>query len=525
LMANESKNDRKDQAAPVVLCILDGWGYSADIRGNAIAQARTPNYDDMWDAGPRSLLATSGQDVGLPAGQMGNSEVGHMNLGSGRVILQDLPRIDEAIKNGDLAANAALGKHIEALKASGGTCHLMGLLSPGGVHSHQNHMVALAGIINRAGVPVLVHAFLDGRDTPPQSAGEYIARFETDISTLPATKIATLCGRYYAMDRDQRWDRVEKAYKVIVKGAADSAVAQSAAEAIKAAYKAAESDEFILPLSVGDYRGISDGDGLLMANFRADRARQLLASLLDPDFTQFARAPAISFATALGMIEYSTKHNAYMDVIFPPIEVKDTLGAVVAGCGLMQLRIAETEKYAHVTFFFNGGQETPFAGEERILVPSPRVATYDLKPEMSANELTDNLVSAIATGGFDLVIVNYANPDMVGHTGIMEAAIKAVEAVDGCLGMIKNAVTAAGGILLVTADHGNVEMMLDPTGSGPHTAHTTTDVPLLIFNAGTGIGLRNGCLADVAPSILKLMKLDQPGAMTGRSLITGGDAN
>ncbi len=520
-----SEIDGSGPARPVVLCILDGWGYSKETAGNANAQADTPNYDAMWARCPRSMLATSGQEVGLPDGQMGNSEVGHMNLGGGRVVLQDLPRIDDAIKNGELAANSALARHIDALKASGGACHLMGLLSPGGVHSHQDHMVALAHIISDAGVPVSVHGFLDGRDTPPRSAGGYVAKFEIDIKDLPATNIATISGRYYAMDRDQRWDRVMEAYQAIKKGVACGNTAATAADAINAAYRGDVSDEFIRPTAIGDYQGVCDGDGLLMVNFRADRAREILASLLDPAFKEFTRKDVTKFASGLGMIEYSTQHSAYMDVLFPPIEVKDSLGEVVSKRGLKQLRLAETEKYAHVTFFFNGGEEQPFAGEQRILVPSPRVATYDLKPEMSALEVTDKLVNAINGGGFDLVIVNYANPDMVGHTGIMVAAKKAVETVDTCLGRIKEAINAAGGILLVTADHGNVEMMLDDKGDGPHTAHTTTDVPLLMYNGDAAAGLRDGCLADVAPSILALMSIDQPPCMTGSSLITKGPDN
>jgi 2,3-bisphosphoglycerate-independent phosphoglycerate mutase len=449
---------------------------------------------------------------------MGNSEVGHMNLGAGRVVMQDLPRIDAAVEDGSLARSPVLAEFAAALKASGGTAHLMGLLSPGGVHSHQDHMAALARALDASGVPVRVHAFLDGRDTPPRSAVEYTAKFEADIAALEGAKIATVAGRYYAMDRDKRWDRVAKAYRALV--AAEGERAASAGEAVGQSYAKDTGDEFVLPTVVGDYQGMRDGDGVLMANFRADRVREILAALLDPAFGGFPRERVVRFAAALGMTEYSTELNRFMKTLFPPEALDDTLGEVVAKARLTQLRIAETEKYAHVTFFFNGGRETEFVGESRILVPSPKVATYDLQPEMSAPEVTDKLVDAIDAHRFDMVVVNYANTDMVGHTGDIEAAKKAVETVDQCLGRVADAVTRAGGTLLVTADHGNAEMMRDPATGQPHTAHTLNPVPLVLVNPPPGVvGLEHGKLADVAPTMLALMGLPQPAAMTGRPLL------
>lgn len=501
---------------PVVLCILDGWGYRDDVKDNAIKLADTPTYDRLWDTVPRAWLKTSGLAVGLPDGQMGNSEVGHMNLGSGRVILQDLPKIDDAIKTGTLAKNAELQAFIENLKASGGTAHIVGLLSPGGVHSHQDHMAALVNIIAEAGVPVRVHAFLDGRDTPPRSALPFIEKFETDIADANDASIATLTGRYWAMDRDKRWDRVEKAYDVMVMGAGEH-VAATAAEAVEAAYERDENDEFVAATALNDYRGMKDGDGLLCANFRADRAREILTALVDPAFDGFERDTRINFAAQTGMVEYSTALNAFLKIIFPAEDVVNSLGEILAKEGIPQLRIAETEKYAHVTFFFNGGVETPFEGEDRILVPSPDVATYDLKPEMSAPEVTDKLVEAIESGKYGTIIVNYANPDMVGHTGVLSAAIKAVETIDGCIARLEKAVTKAGGAMIVTADHGNVEMMVDETTGQPHTAHTNFDLPALLINHdGT---FKDGALSDMAPTLLHLMGVGQPTEMTGKNLV------
>ena len=503
---------------PVVLCILDGWGCRSDTADNAIAAARTPNWDRFLASAPHARLQASELYVGLPEGQMGNSEVGHMNLGAGRVVLQDLPRIDQAIADGSLARNPAIAEFIATLQASGGTAHLLGLLSPGGVHSHQQHMAALARLLDAAGITVKVHAFLDGRDTPPKAAAEYLERFAADTKGLARVSIATVTGRYYAMDRDQRWDRVGKAYRVLTQGEGERAA--DAQAAVRQAYAAGKGDEFVLPTAIADYAGMRDGDGLVSANFRADRVREILGGLLDPDFSGFKRERVIRFAAALGMAEYSTALNRFLKTLFPPVDLSETFGEVVSHAGLTQLRIAETEKYAHVTFFFNGGQETEFPGESRILVPSPKVATYDLKPEMSAPEVTDKLVEAIDQGRFDVVVVNYANTDMVGHTGDEAAAVKAVETVDQCLGRLAEAVTRAGGTLLITADHGNAEMMRDPATGQPHTAHTLNPVPLLLVNPPAGVsGLADGRLADVAPTLLQLLGLRQPRAMTGKPLL------
>ncbi len=499
---------------PVVLCILDGWGHREDSENNAIRQARTPVLDRLYETCPHALIEASEQEVGLPAGQMGNSEVGHMNLGAGRVVLQDLPRIDQAVAEGDLAGNPALTGFIAALKASGGRAHLMGLLSPGGVHSHQDQLAALAVILREAGIEVLVHGFLDGRDTPPSSARGYVERLEQ----AGGAPIATLMGRFFAMDRDQRWDRVARAYEALMAGAGESA--PDALAAIDQGYAAGETDEFLQPRILGGYDGMKAGDGLLMANFRADRVREILAALLEPDFQGFARSRRIDFAAAAGMVSYSAELDRRMTALFPPVALDRTLGEVVAEAGLEQLRIAETEKYAHVTFFFNGGREAEFPGETRILVPSPQVATYDLQPEMSAPEVTDRLVEAVESGRFDLVVVNYANGDMVGHTGSLTAAVAAAECVDRCLGRLAEAVGRAGGTLLITADHGNAEQMRDEASGQAQTAHTLNPVPLLLVHARRDVdGLSDGRLADIAPTVLNLMGLEQPAAMSGRSLL------
>lgn len=502
---------------PVVLCILDGWGWREEREDNAIAQADTPNWDRMLRDYPCTMIETHGAAVGLPENQMGNSEVGHMNLGAGRVVMQDLPRIDRAVADGSIAGLPGLERLIAALKQSGGTLHLMGLMSPGGVHSHQDHIAALARIVSDAGVPVIVHAFLDGRDTPPQSAKDYLARFLEDVKGHDV-RIGTVSGRYYAMDRDKRWERINKAYDALVEARGERA--DDPVAAVVTSYEAGKTDEFVLPTVVAGYEGMRDGDGILMANFRADRAREILTALCDPAFDGFARSRVVDFAARLGMTEYSRELNAFLDTLFPPQELKNIFGQVVSEAGMTQLRIAETEKYAHVTFFFNGGEERQFPGEERILVPSPKVATYDLQPEMSAPEVTDRLVEAIGSGKFDVVIANYANGDMVGHTGVLEAAIKAAETVDACLGRLEKAVRDAGGCMLVTADHGNAEMMRDPATGQPHTAHTATPVPAVLVNPPAGVtGLEKGRLADVAPTLLALMGLPQPEEMTGHSLL------
>ncbi|WP_138380956.1 2,3-bisphosphoglycerate-independent phosphoglycerate mutase [Luteithermobacter gelatinilyticus] len=511
---------------PVVLCILDGWGERSETVNNAIALAQTPTYDDFVQTCPRGFLETSGMAVGLPDGQMGNSEVGHMNLGGGRVVLQDLPRIDTCIAEGRLAQLPVFRDFVQKLKNSGGVCHLMGLLSPGGVHSHQDHMLALARALEDSGITVAIHGFLDGRDVPPKSAGEFVAAFEKALSALKNARLVTLSGRYYAMDRDKRWERVKLAYEAMAEARGDQAA--TAQEAIANSYAAGITDEFVRPVIIGDYQGMKNGDGLLMANFRADRAREILTAFLDPAFDGFERDRQVHFAAQAGMVEYSAALNNFLPALFPAEEIRDTLGEVVAQRGLKQLRIAETEKYAHVTFFFNGGSEEVYEGEDRILIPSPDVATYDLKPEMSAPEVTEKLVQAIREKAYDLIVVNYANPDMVGHTGVLPAAIKAVETIDQCLGRLREALVEVGGTMLVTADHGNIEMMEDPQTGQPHTAHTTNLVPFLLVNAQAALGekaqelsieLDNGRLADVAPTVLTLMGLEQPTAMTGRSLI------
>ena len=506
----------KSRPKPVVLCILDGWGESDVREHNAIMQALTPTMDRLRAHYPRGVLSASEGDVGLPGGQMGNSEVGHMNIGAGRIVMQDLPRIDAAIADGSFARNPQLAAFIGALKKSGGTAHVMGLVSNGGVHSHQAHVAALANAIAMAGVPVAVHAFLDGRDTAPQSAKAFMAQLESD---LKGARIATVSGRYYAMDRDKRWERVEQAYNTLTVGQGEKAA--DTASAIATSYAQKKTDEFVLPTVIGDYTGMKDGDGIVMANFRADRARQLLHALVDPAFDGFTRTP-LRFAATLGAVEYSEKLNPMMPAMFPQQTLEGNLGELVANAGMKQLRIAETEKYAHVTFFFNGGVEQPYPNEDRILVPSPKVATYDLKPEMSAHEMTDQLVEAIRTGGYDLIVVNYANTDMVGHSGDIKAAMKAVEAVDACLGRVCEALDAVGGTMFITADHGNAECLHDDDSGQPHTAHTLNHVPAILVSRdyiNTGATLPQGILADIAPTILELLGLAKPAGMTGRSLI------
>jgi 2,3-bisphosphoglycerate-independent phosphoglycerate mutase len=510
----------KPKRRPVVLCVLDGWGWRPEAADNAIIQAETPVFDRLMRDCPHALLQTCGTDVGLPAGQMGNSEVGHLNIGAGRVVEQDIRRIDAAIEEGTLADKPALRGLIDKLKASGGACHLMGLISPGGVHSHQDQIVALARAMSAAGVQVMIHAFLDGRDTPPRSADGFMRRLLADLDGSVGVSIATVTGRFHAMDRDQRWERVAEAHGAIV--AARGARADDAGQAITQSYAADTGDEFVAPTVIGDYSGMVDGDGVLMGNFRADRAREILTALIEPEFDGFARARQVNLAAAVGLVEYSDVLARRMTTLFPPVALAEIFGEIIADAGLKQLRIAETEKYAHVTFFFNGGVETPFAGEDRILIPSPKVATYDLAPEMSAAELTDRLVEAVGSGTYDFVFVNYANPDMVGHTGIMEAALRAIGMVDRCLGRLEEAVAGAGGTLLITADHGNAETMLDAETGIPFTSHTTNRVPAILVNAPSGVnGLKDGRLADVAPTLLDLIGLPISDTMTGRSLLSG----
>lgn len=507
---------------PVVLCILDGWGAREESDNNAILMANTPNYDAICEKYPSAFLKTSGMSVGLPEGQMGNSEVGHMNIGGGRVVKQELPRIDEAIANDRIKNIECVQKSIAKLKQNGGTCHIMGLLSPGGVHSHQDHMVGVAKGYAKAGIPVIMHGFTDGRDVPPKSAKEFVEKFESDIAALNNVTLATISGRYYAMDRDNRWDRVIKAHNAISDAKGNNA--SCAIDAIDAAYKTYLTDEFIEPTIIGNYSGIKNGDALLMANFRADRAREIMATFVDPHFTGFEKASNIELSSALGLTKYSDALIQYMDCLFPTDPLKETLGEIVSDHNLKQLRIAETEKFAHVTFFFNGGNEALYKGEERILIPSPDVPTYNLQPEMSAPEVTDKLVEAIRSNTFDLIVVNFANPDMVGHTGVLEAALKAVETIDTSLGRLEEALNEVGGSMLITADHGNIELMKNPDTGAPHTAHTTNLVPFILLNEEAAeqnqITLQNGALCDVAPTILALMNIEKPKTMTGNNLIS-----
>ncbi len=501
---------------PVMLVILDGFGWREDATENAVAQAAIPNFRRLWSRGPRAFLRTCGYDVGLPDGQMGNSEVGHLNIGAGRVVMQELPRIHAAIADGSLAQAPALRGLIESLRRTGGTAHLLGLVSPGGVHAHQDHAVALAHILAEAEVPAVLHLFTDGRDTPPQSGRDCVAALRRGLP--PQTRLGTLSGRYYAMDRDNRWERVRLAHDAVV--LADGPRAADPDAVLEQAYAAGITDEFVPPTVLDGYAGMKDGDGIVSFNFRADRIRELLHAILDLDFQGFPRPPAPILAGVVAMTRYSDDLASRLAVLFPPQSLDDLLGEVVSRAGRQQLRMAETEKYPHVTYFMNGGRETVLPGEDRIMVPSPKVATYDLQPEMSAPLLTAKAVEAIDGGLYDLVVLNYANPDMVGHTGNLQAAIRAVEAVDDGLGRIAEAIARAGGLLLVTADHGNCEMMRDPDTGEPHTAHTLNVVPLLLAGR-QDVTLADGRLADIAPTLLALMGLEQPAAMTGRSLLGG----
>ncbi len=500
---------------PVVLCILDGWGLREQTEANAVALADTPAFDRLMATCPHATLSAHGPAVGLPEGQMGNSEVGHTNIGAGRTVWMNLPKIDKAIEEGAFDANPVLGRLAEALQRSGGRAHLAGLASPGGVHAHQRHITRAAQVLADRGIEVIVHALTDGRDVPPRSAREQIARLESDLPE--GARIGTVDGRFYAMDRDNRWERIEQAYAAIARG--EGRRADSADAAIVAAYDAGETDEFITPTAIGDYVGMADGDGLLFLNFRADRAREILSALADAEFDSFDVTGRPRLAAVCGLIEYSERLSRFMDVMFPPEEIVNTLGAWVAAHGLRQFHIAETEKYPHVTFFLNGGTEEPEPGEDRYMAPSPKVRTYDMQPEMSAAEVTEHLVAAVQDD-YDLIVVNYANPDMVGHTGDLDAAIRACEAVDRGVAALMAALDEAGGAMILTADHGNCEMMVDPETGGPHTAHTLSPVPVVLYHGPEGARLRDsGTLADLAPSVLELMGLEQPPEMTGRSLI------
>lgn len=499
---------------PVVLCILDGWGKRDDRTGNAPLLANTPTFDRIMSTCPTAEVITHGPDVGLPTGQMGNSEVGHTNIGAGRVVAMDLGQIDLAIEDGSFAQNAALLAFADKVKASGGDAHIMGVVSDGGVHGHINHIVAAAEALTRRGLKVIVHAITDGRDVAPSSATEFMQDL---VNHLPAeATIATVIGRYFAMDRDNRWERVSTAYDAMINGKGGHAT--DAVAAVTASYENGKTDEFIPATVIGDYAGVKEGDGFFCLNFRADRAREILAAIANPDFDGYDRGPLAPLSALLGMVEYSAAHNDWLETVFPKREIVNTLGEWVAKQGLTQFRLAETEKYPHVTFFLNGGKETPEVGEDRHMPKSPNVATYDLQPEMSAPEVTEAFVKAIEKG-YDLIVTNYANPDMVGHTGDIDAAIKACETVDQGLAQVVAALEKAGGAMVLTADHGNCETMIDPETGGPHTAHTLNLVNVAVFGAPEGSKLRNGRLADLAPTVLDLMGLDLPPEMTGRSLI------
>ena len=503
---------------PVMLMILDGWGIAPAGKYNAAATASTPNLDRLAAAYPHTQLEASGGYVGLPDGQIGNSEVGHLNIGSGRIIYQQLTRITKACRESALEANKELRSCMEQAAAGNAALHLLGLLSDGGVHSHIEHLLALLQLAKELGLRrVFVHAFLDGRDVPPVSALGYLRRLEDFMTELGVGKIATVHGRYYAMDRDKRWERVQRSYKALTAG--EGAHFASAAAGVQAAYDAGVTDEFVEPFVIDGADGIiKAGDSVIFFNFRPDRARELTRALNDRDFAAFERTPGAWPLHYVCMTQYDAAIDA--PVAFPPETVRYTLGEVLAAHGLRQLRIAETEKYAHVTFFFNGGVEAPVPGEERILIPSPKVATYDLQPEMSAYDVTEALLAELAQDKFDVIILNFANPDMVGHTGVMAAAVKAMEAVDACAGRIVDRVLELGGSVCVTADHGNLEKMWDEETGAPHTAHTTNKVPFILISKEK-YDLHQGILADIAPTLLQLLGLDKPELMTGSSLIDG----
>jgi 2,3-bisphosphoglycerate-independent phosphoglycerate mutase len=504
------------------LIILDGWGHRTDPEDNAIAQATTPVWDELVSTRPNCLISGSGLDVGLPPGQMGNSEVGHMNLGAGRVIHQDFTRISQSIDDGDFFDNAALSEAMARTAASGNALHLFGLLSPGGVHSHEEHIKAALDMARSRGISrVYLHAFLDGRDVPPRSARTSIDSMQAHITAGGDGGIASIIGRYFAMDRDNRWERVEPAYELIVNGTATHRF-NDPAEALQAAYGRDESDEFVQASAILCHEErvqIDDGDSVIYMNFRADRARQLTRAFTDDAFDNFERSRVPALASFVTLTRYAA--NIPAPCAFAPESIRNSLGEYIASLGMNQLRLAETEKYAHVTFFFSGGREEAFSGEDRTLIPSPNVATYDLQPEMSAQEVTDTIIEAINGGKYNLIVCNYANGDMVGHTGNLEASIKAVETIDLCLGRIAEALEASGGQCLVTADHGNVEQLMDHQTGQAHTAHTSELVPL-VYIGPQDIQLEQvgGVLSDVSPTLLTLMSLPQPEEMTGRSLVT-----
>ncbi|EAQ65763.1 phosphoglyceromutase [Marinomonas sp. MED121] len=499
------------------LFILDGWGYSETSKSNAIAAANTPNWDKLWQTRPHSLIQTSGMAVGLPEGQMGNSEVGHMNLGAGRTVYQNFTRIGKAIEDGSFFDNEALVNAVDTAVKADKAVHILGLLSAGGVHSHHEQIMAMSEMaVKRGAKKVYIHGFTDGRDTPPRSAQAPIADLEAKLAALGTGRIATLTGRYFAMDRDNRWERVETAYDAIALGQAECHAA-TAEQAILAAYDRDQNDEFVPATVIGDAVTLEEGDAIVFANFRPDRARQLTRAFTDADFSGFTRKATPKLGAFVTFTEYASDIKA--SVAFPPVALSNTLGEVLAKLGKTQLRIAETEKYAHVTFFFNGGEEALFEGEERELIPSPDVATYDLKPEMSAPEVTDKLVEVISAGTYDTIICNFANGDMVGHSGVFDAAVKAVEAVDACIGRVLAALELNAGSCLITADHGNVEQMLSDDGTQPLTSHTIEPVPLVLVSPDSSLSVKSGALSDIAPTILEIMGIEVPTEMTGRSLL------
>jgi len=510
-----------DVRRPVVLIIIDGFGYSENQKHNAIAAANAPTWKKAWASAPKTTIATSGMQVGLPEGQMGNSEVGHMTLGAGRVVYQNYTRINKAISDGDFFDNPAYCSAVDKAVSGGKAVHIMGLLSPGGVHSHESHILAMMELAaNRGAEKLYLHAFLDGRDCPPRSAESTLKLAEEKISALGKGRIASICGRFYSMDRDNRWERVEAAY-VLMSEAQSEYASGSAVEALKAAYERDENDEFVKPTVIVDSSGqgapIEDGDTVIFMNFRPDRARQITHAFVDDNFDGFTRNKRASLADFVMTTEYSADIDT--SCAYPPEDMVNSFGEALQTFGKKQLRIAETEKYAHVTFFFSGGREALFEGEDRILVPSPKVETYDLKPEMSAVEVTDKLIDAIESDKYDAIICNYANCDQVGHTGDYAAAVKAVEAVDVCLARVFKALSSVGGEALITADHGNVEEMFDEASGQPHTQHTTLPVPLVYVGEKNVRLLNEGSLADIAPSMLHLMELEQPTEMTGRNLV------
>ena len=500
---------------PLALLILDGWGSRSDTSNNAVFHAKTPVLDSLNEKYAHSLISGSGLDVGLPDGQMGNSEVGHINIGSGRIVYQELTRIGKAIDDGEFFDNPALTKAVDTAIANNGAVHIMGLLSAGGVHSHESHIAAMCQLAAKRGAKAIyLHAFLDGRDTPPRSAKASLEQFDKLFADLGVGKIASIVGRYYAMDRDNRWERVSQAYEVITEGKGKFTAA-SAVEGLESAYARDENDEFVAATTIGDAVELNDGDALIFMNFRADRARQITRAFINADFDGFVRnkTPKVNFVT---LTEYAADIDA--PVAFPKEELVNTFGETMQKQGMRQLRISETEKYAHVTFFFNGGVETPFEGEDRILINSPKVATYDLQPEMSSTELTDKLVEAIESSQYDVIICNYPNGDMVGHTGNFDAAVKACEAVDSCLGRVVAALEKVGGECIITADHGNAEKMVDETTGQPHTAHTSELVPFIYVGRAAEID-NGGRLSDIAPSMLTLLGKDVPAEMTGKAII------